>query len=140
MVFGKFPLGHSEIIPNSFGDLSGYFRIIQCRVLPPQNISVPKLTDVQCTHCVEVVSKTSTLSRQAVIVKINARLMELGYEPYYISVAWTTGYESERGLYWCKRKPRYTDNIDYMRNIEQTQAETACNTPRRAVQCRTSNS
>lgn len=43
MVFGEFPEGHPEIVLHSFADVSSYFGVVHCQVLPPNNLSVPTL-------------------------------------------------------------------------------------------------
>ncbi|XP_055345824.1 uncharacterized protein LOC129593479 [Paramacrobiotus metropolitanus] len=46
MVYGKYPVGHPTILYNNFGDpfdLSEYYGVIYCRVLPPKNLFVPTL-------------------------------------------------------------------------------------------------
>ena len=39
----KYPLGHPEIIMSGFKDISNYFGVIKCTVLPPRNLYLPVL-------------------------------------------------------------------------------------------------
>lgn len=43
IVFGEFPVGHSEILLHSFANISTYFGMVQCRVLSPNDLLVPTL-------------------------------------------------------------------------------------------------
>ena len=36
--YGRFPLGHPEIIMENFGSIENYFGLIFCKVLPPSNL------------------------------------------------------------------------------------------------------
>jgi len=42
--YGRFPLGHPEIIMENFGSIENYFGLIFCKVLPPSNLYIPVLT------------------------------------------------------------------------------------------------
>jgi hypothetical protein len=41
--YGRFPLGHPEIIMENFGSIENYFGLIFCKVLPPSNLYIPVL-------------------------------------------------------------------------------------------------
>ena len=41
--YGKYPLNHPTIILENFGDLSQYYGLIKCRVLPPRELYLPVL-------------------------------------------------------------------------------------------------
>jgi hypothetical protein len=41
--YGIFPIGHPIIITENFQDMSNYFGLVYCRVLPPQNLFIPVL-------------------------------------------------------------------------------------------------
>jgi hypothetical protein len=41
--YGRFPLGHPEIIMENFGTIENYFGLIFCKVLPPFNLYIPVL-------------------------------------------------------------------------------------------------
>ena len=44
MKYGKFPLGHPQIITENFNwGLNAYFGLIKCKLLPPQNLHIPVL-------------------------------------------------------------------------------------------------
>jgi hypothetical protein len=44
MKYGKFPLGHPQIITENFNwGLNEYFGLIKCTLLPPQNLHIPVL-------------------------------------------------------------------------------------------------
>ncbi|XP_055339072.1 uncharacterized protein LOC129588733 [Paramacrobiotus metropolitanus] len=44
MVFGEFPIGHPEIVLHDFDyDISRYFGVVHCVVLPPANLFIPTL-------------------------------------------------------------------------------------------------
>ncbi|GBN55848.1 hypothetical protein AVEN_260642-1 [Araneus ventricosus] len=56
-----YPTGHPEIITSNFGDISEYFGIVKCSILPPRGLYHPvlpfrskgKLTFPLCSSCVE---------------------------------------------------------------------------------------
>ena len=41
--YGKYPLGHPTIITKDFGDLSIYYGLVKCRILPPRDLYLPVL-------------------------------------------------------------------------------------------------
>lgn len=41
--YGRYPLGHPEIITENFGDISQYFGLVKCTVLPPRQLYHPVL-------------------------------------------------------------------------------------------------
>lgn len=41
--YGIFPTGHPEIITENFNDISEYFGLVKCTILPPQNLYHPVL-------------------------------------------------------------------------------------------------
>ena len=57
--YGVFPIGHPQIFTENFGDVSNYFGLIKCRILPPQNLYIPvlparfnsKLIFTLCNQC-----------------------------------------------------------------------------------------
>lgn len=63
----KYPVGHPVVIRSNFSDISNYFGIIQCQILPPSKLLLPvvpyrcngKLTFPLCRTCVESHSQSS---------------------------------------------------------------------------------
>ena len=59
--YGIYPVGHPQVIVSNFKDVSEYFGLIRCTVLPPQNLFHPvlptkinnKLMFVLCRKCAE---------------------------------------------------------------------------------------
>ncbi|GBN93226.1 hypothetical protein AVEN_210737-1 [Araneus ventricosus] len=62
----SYPTGHPEIITSNFGDISEYFGIAKCSILPPRGLyhpvfpfrSLGKLTFPLCSSCVETSCST----------------------------------------------------------------------------------
>ena len=41
--YGSYPIGHPEVITSQLGDISEYYGLVRCKVLPPQNFIHPVL-------------------------------------------------------------------------------------------------
>ena len=66
--YGKFPIHHPEIITDNFEDISKYYGLIKCKVLPPSDLYMPvlptrltnnKLVFALCNTCANNFLKTS---------------------------------------------------------------------------------
>ena len=59
--YGKFPIGHPEVITENFKPIENYFGLIYCKILPPNNLFIPllpskinnKLVFALCAACAE---------------------------------------------------------------------------------------
>lgn len=63
--YGRFPVGHPDIIVNDFKDVSEYYGLVKCKMLPPRDLYIPvlphkskggKLTFPLCRSCVDSMS------------------------------------------------------------------------------------
>ena len=106
-----YPVGHPVITRKDFGDITQYFGLIKCRVLPPRNLLIPvlpyrsggKLTFPLCRLCVETlqdaichhVDSERCLTGTWCTPEILAAL-ELGYEVVQTLEIWHFPQSEER--------------------------------------------
>ena len=96
---GKYPVDHPKIITSNFEDISSYFGIIKCQILPPQDLWLPvlpihsngKLVFPLCRTCATEQNKEKckhSIPQRAiegtwVSLEIN-KAIEMGYKILYI--------------------------------------------------------
>ena len=70
---GKIPIGHPEIITESFTDIQQYEGLIKCTILPPRGLYIPvlpvKMNKNCCLLSVEHAVKTSNRNRVNIATK-----------------------------------------------------------------------
>lgn len=98
----QYPIGHPEIIVDNFEDVSKYFGIIKCRILPPRQLYIPvlpakirnKLVFALCKTCAEYelddckhTDSERALDGTWVSIEVQ-KAIELGYKIIQIYEVW----------------------------------------------------
>jgi hypothetical protein len=63
--YGRYPVGHPEVVLNDFNDIRSYYGLVKCKVLPPRGLLFPvlpykcqnRLMFPLCAKCTETLSK-----------------------------------------------------------------------------------
>ncbi|XP_071477968.1 uncharacterized protein [Diadema antillarum] len=101
--YGSYPLGHPEVITSHFQDVSAYYGLVRCKVLPPKSLLHPvlpikingKLMFPLCRTCAETRQRTQcnhgTQERLLQSTWVSLELMkavEKGYRVLEIESVW----------------------------------------------------
>ena len=131
--YGKFPIGHPEIITENFQDLNNYFGLIYCKVLPPRQLYLPvlpyhangKLLFPLCAACAKDQNNDSCLHSDEdrclestwVSLELNAAVNE-GYKIVKIYEVWNWS-TTEQYDTITKEGGLFTSYVNTMLKIKQ---------------------